>query len=85
MFVKRCRALGFSLSQTLSLLDLANSEGRTCRQVSEKAQTRLDEVRAKINDLKRMEGVLKAYVDACPKNASKDCPIVTALSDVPTL
>jgi Cu(I)-responsive transcriptional regulator len=85
MFVKRCRALGFSLSQTLSLLDLANSEGRTCRQVSEKAQTRLDEVRAKIKDLKRMEGVLKAYVDACPKNASKDCPIVTALSDMPII
>jgi len=85
MFVKRCRALGFSLSQTLSLLNLANSEGRTCQQISQKAEKQLKDVRAKIDDLRRMENVLSAYVDACPRDASIDCPIVTALSDVPSL
>ncbi len=85
MFVKRCRALGFSLSQTLSLLNMANSEGRTCQQISQKAEKQLEDVRAKIEDLKRMEDVLSAYVNACPRDASKDCPIVTALSDVPAL
>ncbi|PHS28151.1 MAG: transcriptional regulator [Robiginitomaculum sp.] len=85
MFVKRCRALGFSLSQTLSLLNLANSEGRTCKQISQKAEKQLKDVRTKIEDLRRMEDVLAAYVDACPRDASIDCPIVTALSDVPTL
>ena len=85
MFIKRCRALGFSLSQTLSLLDLANSEGRTCRQVSEKAEKQLAAVRSKMKDLKRMEDVLVAYVDACPRDASTNCPIVTALSDMPVV
>jgi len=85
MFVKRCRALGFSLSQTLSLLNLANSEGRTCQQISQKAERQLKDVRAKIDDLRQMEDVLAAYVDACPRDASIDCPIVAALSDVPAL
>ena len=85
MFVKRCRELGFSLDHTTSLLDLANSEGRTCKQISDKAVKRLKEVRANIEDLRRMEVVLESYVEACPRDASTDCPIVGALSHVDSL
>jgi MerR family transcriptional regulator, mercuric resistance operon regulatory protein len=82
MFVKRCRELGFSLDHTTSLLDLADNENRTCKQISAAAGKRLKEVRAKIEDLRRMEVVLKNYVDACPRDASADCPIVKSLSHV---
>lgn len=85
MFVKRCRELGFSLNHTTSLLDLTNSEGRTCKQISDKAEKRLKEVRAKIEDLRRMEAVLEGYVEACPRDASANCPIVGALSHVDLL
>jgi len=83
MFVKRCRALGFSLQETKVLLSLADSKTRTCRQISTIAETKLRDVRAKIADLKRMESVLKDYVDVCPGDATADCPIVAALSHRP--
>jgi MerR family transcriptional regulator, mercuric resistance operon regulatory protein len=82
MFVKRCRELGFSLEHTTSLLNLADNENRTCKQISAAAGKRLKEVRTKISDLQRMETVLENYVDACPRDASADCPIVKSLSHV---
>ncbi len=83
MFVKRCRALGFSLQETQSLLSLADSKTRTCRQISAIAKAKLRDVRAKIADLKRMETVLEDYVEICPGDATADCPIVAALSHRP--
>jgi len=80
-FVKRCRALGFSLGRTSSLLSLSDSSERTCKEVSEIAEERLNEVRAKIADLRRMETVLKKFVEACPRNANSQCPIISALSE----
>ncbi len=85
MFVKRCRELGFSLSDTTSLLSLADSKNRTCRQISAVAGMRLMEVREKIVDLHRMEAVLENYVDVCPGDTSTDCPIVASLSHVAAL
>lgn len=81
LFVKRCRELGFSLEHTGSLLDLADAENRMCRQVSQIAENRLNEVRAKIADLRRMETVLEEFTAACPRDSSPDCPIITALAD----
>jgi len=80
-FVKRCRELGFSLENTLSLLNLADSKERTCKQVSTIAEERLNDVRAKIVDLRRMEKVLAKFVDSCPRNANSECPIISALSN----
>ncbi len=79
-FVKRCRELGFSLDHTSSLLSLADSKERTCKQVSGIAEERLNEVRAKIADLRRMEAVLKNFVKVCPRNLNPECPIISALS-----
>ena len=79
-FIKRCRELGFSLENTASLLSLSKSQNRTCRQVSQIAEERLNDVCAKIADLRRMEKVLKKFVDACPRDASADCPIISALA-----
>jgi len=79
-FVKRCRSLGFSLKHTSSLLQLADSEDRTCSEVYYIAEQRLDETREKIADLKRMESVLENFVDICPRDASSQCPIISALS-----
>lgn len=80
-FVKRCRELGFSLEQTTSLLNLADLEGRTCREVSKIAESRLSEVRTKIASLQRMEAVLESFVENCPRDASSGCPIISALSN----
>ena len=80
-FVKRRRELGFSLDHTSSLLALAETEERTCKEVSEIAEERLDEVRAKIADLQRKEKVLQKFVDGCPRDANSQCPIIATLSN----
>lgn len=81
-FIKRCRELGFSLEQTSSLLGLADFDERTCRDVSAIAETRLNEVRTKIVSLQRIEAALESFVESCPRDASSDCPIISALSNV---
>lgn len=80
LFVKRCRELGFSLDDAKSLLQLADASDRTCRQVGDIAERRLTEVRSKISNLRRMEKVLAAFVDNCPRDARPECPIIATLS-----
>lgn len=82
LFVRRCREIGFSLEQTKSLLRLADADNRTCCQVSSVTKRRLDEVRAKIAGLKRVEKALVAFLAGCPKDMSSTCPIIDALSGV---
>lgn len=80
-FVKRCRELGFSLEQATSLLNLADFDERTCGEVSKIAEDRLTEVRTKIANLRRIEAVLESFVENCPRDASSECPIISALSN----
>lgn len=83
LFVKRCRDLGFSLDHTKSLLQLADTDDKTCRQVSEIAEHRLAEVRHKMADLRRMERALAKFVKDCPQDSSSKCPIIASLSQNP--
>lgn len=83
LFVKRCRELGFSLDRAKSLLQLADANNRTCSEVGAIAERRLREVRTKIANLRRMEKVLAAFIDDCPRDASSKCPIIAALSQTP--
>ncbi|GAB4144128.1 MAG: helix-turn-helix domain-containing protein [Sphingomonadales bacterium] len=79
-FVRRCRELGFSLEDIRALLDLAEREDRTCRDVKEKTVTHLLAIRRKIADLKRMEAVLKDLATSCDGGNDADCPILETLS-----
>lgn len=79
-FVRRCRELGFSLEDIRALLDLAEREGRTCRDVKEKTLTHLVAIRRKIADLKRMEAVLKDLAKSCDGGDDAACPILETLS-----
>ena len=56
MFVRRSRELGFSLDEVRTLLALsAKSEQETCSEVRELAAHHLEDIRAKIADLRAME------------------------------
>src|SRR5712664_493819 len=54
-FIRRARALGFSLEQVRTLLKLADERKRPCAEVRVVAEAHLDDVRAKIADLQVME------------------------------
>src|SRR5712692_10803604 len=78
-FVRRARALGFSIDEVRTLLKLADECKRPCAEVRVVAETHLKDVHAKIADLRRMERVLKATVAQCAVGRSADCPLIEAL------
>jgi MerR family transcriptional regulator, mercuric resistance operon regulatory protein len=79
IFIRRCREIGFSLSEIDGLIDLGKDE-RSCEQVRELTATHLADVQGKIKDLKKMEQTLKSMIRQCDTNAVPDCPIIDVLS-----
>ncbi len=78
-FVRRARALGFSIEEVRTLLRLADERKRPCAEVRVVAEIHLHDVRAKIADLRRMERVLKATVARCGERRRAHCPVIEAL------
>jgi MerR family mercuric resistance operon transcriptional regulator len=81
VFVRRARALGFTLNEVRALLALSTRDGEAaCPEVRELAAAHLGEVRAKIADLQAMERVLADAVRCCDAGESPGCPLIDALS-----
>lgn len=78
-FIRRARVLGFSIGEVRTLLHLADERKRPCAEVRAVAEAHLNDVRAKIADLRRMERVLKATVARCTEGGRTDCPLIVAL------
>ncbi|MPZ32997.1 MAG: MerR family DNA-binding protein [Rhodospirillales bacterium] len=78
-FVLRARELGFSLDEIRELLHLVDERDQPCAEARAVAATHLDDVRAKIADLKRMERVLKDVVAQCADGTLPDCPLIETL------
>ncbi|WP_299616853.1 helix-turn-helix domain-containing protein [uncultured Tateyamaria sp.] len=80
-FVMRSRDLGFTLEEVRGLLGLVDEQSRTCAEVQVIAEDHLTDVRAKIADLKRIEGVLSDTVARCTGDAAPECAVIDALLD----
>jgi MerR family mercuric resistance operon transcriptional regulator len=80
MFIRRGRELGFSIEQIRALLALAEPSRASCAEVNEIARTHLDEVRAKLADLTRLEGILAATIAQCSGDAAPSCPVLDMLA-----
>lgn len=78
-FVKRSRELGFSLDDIRALIGLVDGDNYTCAQVKALTEPHLDDVRAKIADLKKMERALSDMVAQCSGNKVPNCPIIDVL------
>lgn len=78
-FVRRARALGFSLQEVKALLDLAPHSGRNCEDVRAIAAEHLSEVRAKLADLEKMVVALNTLVSRCGNTSDDRCPLVESL------
>jgi MerR family transcriptional regulator, mercuric resistance operon regulatory protein len=79
-FVMRARDLGFALEEVKSLLMLVDGGAQTCAEVQILAQEHLKNVRIKIADLKRIEGVLSGTIAQCSGEAVPECAVIDALS-----
>jgi MerR family transcriptional regulator, mercuric resistance operon regulatory protein len=78
-FVLRARELGFSLDEIRELLHLVDERDQPCAEVRAVAAAHLDDVQAKIADLKRMERVLKDVVAKCADGTLPECPLIQTL------
>lgn len=79
-FVKAAQRLGFRLDEIGQLLKL--EDGTHCSEAAELATQRLDDVRARLADLNRIEAVLKKLVTECHAHQGKvSCPMIAALRD----
>src|SRR5215469_15935567 len=80
MFIRRARALGFSIEEVRTLLKLADERKRPCAEVRVVASLHLKDVQAKIADLRAMERVLRETVAQCARGRSAECPLIESLS-----
>ena len=80
-FVRRSRALGFTLAEVRELLGLVDGGAYTCADVRMITLDHLVEVRRKLADLKRLEAVLDDMAARCEGGRVPDCPVIDALFD----
>jgi MerR family mercuric resistance operon transcriptional regulator len=78
-FIRRARALGFSIHEVRKLLELAEHRRRPCAEARRLAAAHLEDVRAKIADLRAMERVLGETVARCGEGTGRHCPLIEAL------
>ena len=78
-FVRRAQELGFTLEEIETLLQLEDGTDRkTIRSI---ANTRLEQIKSRIRDLRRMERALAHVLEECETHTdAPHCPIIAAIT-----
>lgn len=80
-FVRRAKALGFSLAEIRDLLALSSRPADDMAGLKAAAGAKLADVERKLAELTRVRDGLRTLIDACPGHgALQHCPILAALS-----
>ena len=78
-FIRRAKALGFSLADVRALLSL--SDERNVAKVKRAAEGKLADVEQRIEELQRIRKGLRTLITACPGHGrAESCPILNALT-----
>lgn len=81
-FVRRAKALGFTLEEIRDLLTLSDHRDDDMAALKELATEKLADVQTKLAELNRIREGLETLVVACPGHgALAQCPILNALSE----
>lgn len=79
-FIRRAKALGFTLDEIRELLALSSDRERGVRGVQQRALARLAEIDRRIAEMRRVRRGLQQLVAACPGHgALEQCPILRTL------
>ncbi len=79
VFIRRCRELGFSIEEVRVLLDLVDGGHYSCGEVKAVTDRHLEDLRAKIADLKKLQSTLATISAACNGGQVPECPIIDTL------
>jgi len=80
-FIRRARNLGFSVEEIGRLLELWRDRGRPSREVKEIARRHVDELDARIAEMRSMADSLRHLADCCAGDDRPDCPILEELGE----
>lgn len=79
-FVRRAKALGFTLEEIRDLLALSDHRDEDMASLKATAAARLQAVETKLAELSRIRDGLRLLVESCPGHGKLDqCPILHAL------
>ncbi|AOL95043.1 MerR family transcriptional regulator [Porphyrobacter sp. LM 6] len=78
-FIRRARALGFSMMQVRQLLSLSDRADKPCEEVDQMVQDQLDEVNRKIADLTALREELGQMLTDCKGERIGECRVVESL------
>ena len=82
-FIRRAKALGFTLDEIRELLELRAREGAPCTAVRERAIAKREAIDAKIRELEALRASVQQLVDVCTGSvAVEQCSILGALDGV---
>jgi Cu(I)-responsive transcriptional regulator len=79
-FIRRARALGFSMNDIQELVGLWQNKSRSSASVKKIAGKHVDELTRKIAELKAMVDTLQHLTKHCHGDHRPDCPILDDLS-----
>jgi MerR family copper efflux transcriptional regulator len=81
-FIRRAKALGFTLEEIRELLALSTDRQHGVKSVKQRAQRRLTALDERIAELTRVRDGLAQLIAACPGHGRLEaCPILRALID----
>jgi len=82
-FIKNAQALGFTLREIADLLNLRVTSTARCGDVQKKALAKLEQVEAKVRDLRALARALKSLVQTCRagRQPTERCPILNNLEE----
>ncbi len=79
-FIKRCRALGFSMAEIAELVGLWNNRKRTSASVKRIAQRHVTELTQRIEAMQAMQRTLSSLLEHCHGDERPECPILDDLA-----
>jgi MerR family copper efflux transcriptional regulator len=79
-FVRRARALGFSMADIKTLLSLWQEKSRSSSAVKRIARTHIDELQRKVEELQSMVRTLEHLAHHCHGDQRPECPIIEELA-----
>lgn len=83
-FIRRCRDFGFGIDQVRALAGLMGDKNRSCIEARDIGQQHLDQIRAKLIELKALERSLATFVASCDTTCAggpgADCVILEDLA-----